>query len=141
MQNMGQDMTKPEEVWPPPIQRSFKVTQRDSRQWVRRFAFGISFVYVFFIPFLFCLLVPSVRDSIEQFELHRDAPPYDLAFFRFTAGCFVVTSIIGGAISGSRFLLAASRHDSLLPSVIGLIASLLPGSVSYYLAYLEFGLS
>ena len=135
-------MTEQDEIWPPPIQHEAVAPAQHGQWWVRRFVTGMKIVYLLFIPFLFCLLVPPVRNAIQSFELNfvvnRHSPPYDLAFFRFTAGCFVVASIIGTTVSGIHFLVATSRHERLQPYAIGFVASVIPGSVSYYFAYLEF---
>jgi hypothetical protein len=138
--------------WPPHIQHKALEPKHNEKRWIGSFIIYMSLLYLALVVFLIYLLVPPFREAVYRFDRYRayEPPPaciwnfhyllllYYAPSFHFTAGCLVAVSTVGSAIAFCKFARAVNGHGRLVPAVACFLASALPGSLAYCLAYLVY---
>lgn len=137
--------------WPPLIPREALGLPQGNQSSCGAFYVFLGLLYFSFAVFLIFSLVPPCRDFILAIERQHDFTPepaviqryfylsllYYAPPFRFAAGCLAVSSAAGSIIALWQFAVAVNKSRRFILPVICLFASVLPGSLSVYLAYCE----
>ena len=141
--------------WPPPIKREPpepKFEGNKPKSWHRPFFIYLGSLYFLFTSLLIYFFVPSLRNAVEAMTQYQNRPPpsyfwnfhyllllYYAPPFHFAAACLAVASGAGSLTALWQFAVAVNSRRRFILATLCFFASLLPGSLAFYLVYLEYG--